>query len=133
MAETFTPAETLQIYCRFCKKTLPAQLERSIAGSGRVVDRDSTFEYICSRCHRPHCFCGNDIIPITESDTESDEETSEQEPREYKISDHFLVGEKITHPSYECIGTIVGKDPGSPNRLLVKFEKTIATLVEDIN
>jgi len=131
MAETFTPAETLQIYCRFCKKTLEAQLERSIAGSGRIVDKDSTFEYICSRCHRPHCFFGRDIIQV--SKTESEEETPEQEPREYKITDHFLVGEKITHPSYECVGTIVGKDPGSPNRLRVKFEKTIATLVEDIN
>jgi hypothetical protein len=131
MAETFTPAETLLIYCRFCKKTVPAQLERSIAGSGRVVDKDSTFEYICSRCHRPHCFMGKDIVPLSE--LESEGESPESEPREYKITDHFLVGEKITHPSYECVGTIVGKDPGSPNRLLVKFEKTIATLVEDVN
>lgn len=132
MAETFTPAEALQLYCRFCKKTLPAQLERSIAGSGRVVDKESTFEYICSRCHRPHCFYGKDLIEKPKDDPEK-KEKSEQKPREYKISEHFLVGEKITHPSFETVGTIVGKDPGNPNRLLVKFEKTITTLVEDIN
>lgn len=131
MAEPFTPADELQIYCRFCKKTLPAQLERSIAGSGRVVDKNSTFEYICSRCHRPHCFFGKDIIQVLKEDSEK--ETPELEPREYKISEHFLVGEKITHPSYECVGTIVGKEPGNPNRLLVKFEKALASFVEDIN
>lgn len=131
MAETFSPAEVLQIYCRFCKKTLPAQLERSIAGSGRVLDKNSTYEYICSRCHRPHCFFGKDIIQ--NQNTDEEEESPELEPREYKVSEHFHVGEKITHPSYETVGTIVGKFPGNPNRLLVKFEKTIASLVEDVN
>lgn len=132
MAASFTPISELQLYCRFCKRVLPAQLERSIAGSGRTVDKKSTFEYICSRCHRTHCFFGEDIIEKIDNDQEDTSE-SEQKPREYKLSEHFLIGEKITHPSYESVGTVVGKDPGIPNRLLVKFEKTIITLVEDIN
>lgn len=131
MAETFTPAEILQIYCRFCKKTLPAQLERSIAGSGRVVDKGATFEYICSKCHRPHCYYGKDIIEEKILTEPNDIKISE--PRKYKISEHFLIGEKISHPSFDTIGMVVGKDPGNPTKLLVKFEKTITTLVEDIN
>jgi hypothetical protein len=131
-SQSFCPAEVLEIYCRFCKKTLPAQLERSIAGSGRIVDKASTFEYICSRCHRPHCFHGNDIISEP-APPALDEPENELKPRPYLISEHYLIGEKIMHPSYDCPGTIVGKYPGNPNRLFVKFEKIITTLVEDVN
>ncbi len=130
-AAPYTPAEELLIFCRFCKKALPAQLERSIAGSGRLINKDSTFEYICSRCHRPHCFYGKDLIEVTKTDEENTEKV-EPEPREYKINEHFRVGERITHPSYETVGIIVGKDPGNPNRLRVKFEKIITSFVEDI-
>ena len=132
MAASFNPAEELLIYCRFCKKTLPAQLERSIAGTGRAIDKNSTFEYICSRCHRPHCFFGKDLLEQQKTEEEG-AEPREQEPREYSISEHFLIGEKITHPSYETVGTIVGKDPGNPNLLRVKFEKVIVTLVENVS
>ncbi len=129
-AEPYKPAEELQIYCRFCKKTLAAQLERSIAGSGRTIDKQSSFEYICSRCHRSHCFFGKDLIKLQETDENT--EIPEPEARAYNISEHFLVGERITHPSFETVGTIVGKEPGNPNRILVKFEKVITEFVEDI-
>jgi hypothetical protein len=129
MVTSFSPAGTLELFCRFCKKTHPAQLERCIAETGKLLDRDSTFEYTCSRCHRPHCYFGKDII---------DEEyhtllAVEGAPRVYKTSEHFLIGEKIIHPSFKSLGKIVGKDPGKPPRLVVKFEKTITLLVEDIN
>lgn len=131
MAEAYAPIDVLEIYCRFCKKAVPAQLERSIAGSGRVLDRESTFEYICSKCHRAHCYYGKDIVQRN-PDTENGD-SPDAEPRKYKITDHFCIGEKISHPSYDTIGVVVGKDPGTPNRLIVKFEKVIATLVEDVN
>jgi hypothetical protein len=129
MVTAFAPVVKLELFCRFCKKTHPAQLERSIAGTGKVLDRDSSYEYVCSRCHRPHCFFGKDIIG-QESDSLID---GENIPRVYKITDHFLVGEKIIHPSYKSVGKVVGKDPGKPARLVVKFERSIALLVEDIN
>ena len=49
MAKSFTPVEELLLYCRFCRKTIPATLERGIAGSGRTVDMKATFEYICKQ------------------------------------------------------------------------------------
>ncbi len=139
MAKSFTPVEELLLYCRFCRKTMPATLERGIAGSGRTVDKNATFEYICTKCHRSHCYYGNDIIEAVEipedaENTESSETApeSETEPREYKTSEHFLIGEEITHPSYDTAGQIVGKEPGIPNRILVKFGKVITQFVEDI-
>ena len=131
MADSFKPASELQIFCRFCKATLPAQLERSIAGSGRSIDKESTFEYTCPKCQKSHYFFGKDILEEPEVDEEKSEDT-DPEPREYKTTEHFLIGEKITHPSYKTVGIIVGKNPGNPSRLLVKFEKTITPLVEDI-
>jgi hypothetical protein len=139
MAKSFSPVEELLLYCRFCRKTLPAALERGIAGSGRTVDKNATFEYICSKCHRSHCYYGNDIMEATEvpEDAENAEDSkatteTETERREYKTSEHYLIGEVITHPSYETAGQIVGKEPGIPNRILVKFGKVITQFVEDI-
>lgn len=157
MATSFIPANELDIYCRFCKKVISSVLERSIAGSGRTVNRESTYEYICTKCHRAHCFYGTDIIEAIPEDTTAENDVkekavakdgekiakkdegatepvvTEQEPREYSISDHFLIGEKIKHPSYEAIGTIVGKNPGLTNQIQVKFEKVLVKLVEDVN
>ena len=141
MPESFSPVKEVLLYCRFCNKVVVSQLERSIAGSGRIVDKESTFEYVCSRCHRTHCYYGKDILESSEptestESTEVVENTSPEitpEPRKYSISEHFLIGETINHPSYKCIGIVVGKEPGKPNRLLVKFEKTLTSLVEDIN
>lgn len=132
MADTFKPATELQLFCRFCKATLPAQLERSIADSGRSIDKESTFEYICPKCQKSHYFFGKDIIEDPEIDEEETTD-AESEPREYNTNEHFLIGEKIKHPSYKTIGVIVGKNPGNPTRLLVKFEKTITPLVEGIS
>jgi len=124
MAASFSPVEEVLMYCRHCKKTLPAQLERSIAGSGRTVDRESTFEYFCTKCHKTTCFAGTDLL-------ESSEE--EVEPRQYSAKDHFFVGEIIHHPSFEETGTVVWKEPGSPTRIVVQFEKSgVKKLVEDI-
>ncbi|MGD9199988.1 MAG: hypothetical protein PVI26_00355 [Chitinispirillia bacterium] len=133
MPESFSPVKEVLLYCRFCNKVVLSQLERSIAGSGRVVDRESTFEYICSRCHRTHCYYGKDIMESTNQEEENISSEVTQKPRNYNISEHFLIGETINHPSYKSIGIIVGKEPGKPNRLLVKFEKTLTSLVEDIN
>ena len=93
MAESFKPASELKLYCRFCKATLPAQLERGIAGSGRIVDKKSTFEYICPKCQKSHYFFGKDIIEESNSEEEKTSET-EINPREYKITEHYLIGEK---------------------------------------
>lgn len=131
MAESFKPASELNLYCRFCKSTLPAQLERGIAGSGRIVNKESTFEYVCPKCQKSHYFFGKDLITESGGEEEKSSET-EEKPRAYKTTECYLIGEKIQHPSYKSVGTIVGKNPGVPNRLLVKFEKTITPLVEGI-
>lgn len=129
MASTFTPPNQLQIYCRFCKKTVLAPLERSIAGRGKDLDKESSFEYVCTHCRRPHCYYGKDLIENTMAIFA---ENSSSTPRNYKTTERFLVGEKIIHPSYKSIGTVVGKYPGMPTRLIVKFEKNIVSLVEGI-
>ncbi len=118
---------------------MPATLERGIAGTGRVVDKEATFEYICTKCHRSHCFYGKDIIeavPVNEDEKEKqpseEAETAEAEVREYVPTGHYLIGEEISHPSHEVPGLIVGKEPGIPNRIIVQFGKVITPLVEDI-
>ena len=127
MPNSFTPPEQLTLFCRFCKKVLPAQLERSIAGSGRTVDKESTFEYFCSKCHRTVCFLGKDLQGA------EDIKDGDDGPRDYLAKGHYLVGEVIRHPSFKDKGTVVGKDIGSPSRILVQFEKKgLKKLVEDI-
>jgi len=133
MTEIFKPAADITLYCRFCHKTVHANLHRSIAGSGKILDKDATFEYICSKCHRSHCFYGKDLIEGKENSTIEQPEVNEFEPRTYRISGHYLIGEEIIHPSYTRIGKVVGKEPGIPNRILVKFGKNIIPLVEDLN
>lgn len=129
MAVSFKPVNELLIYCRFCKKVLPAQLERGIANSGRTVDKNATFEYVCSKCHRSHCFRGSDII---ERPAEQ-EATTDTETREYRPSGHYLVGEVITHPGFQGEGRIVNKEPGSLSRIVVSFEKAgVTKFVEDV-
>jgi hypothetical protein len=124
--ETFSPIEEAEIFCRFCQKTLPASLDRSIAGNGRVVDKDATFEYSCSKCGKTFCFSGNDLM-------EHKEGSEEVEPRDYVPKNHYFIGETISHKKFKENGLIVGKDRGSPSRLLVKFEKSgLKKLVEDI-
>ena len=126
-AESFAPIEEAEIFCRFCQKTQPASLDRSIAGNGRVVDKDATFEYSCSKCGKTFCFSGNDL----KEQKEAAEEASE--PREYIPKNHYVIGEVINHKKFKENGLIVGKDHGAPTKILVKFEKSgLKKLVEDI-
>jgi len=127
-AATFTPKEEVDVFCRFCKKVVPAQLDRSIAGSGKTVDRASTFEYCCSKCSKTFCFSGKDLVE------ERDEEADPVENRDYSPKEHFCIGETITHSRLDDIGTIVGKDIGNPSRLLVQFKRLgLKKLVEGIS
>jgi hypothetical protein len=124
--DTFSPVEGIDIFCRFCQKILPAQLDRSIAGNGRTVDKDATFEYSCSKCGKTFCFSGNDL-------KEKKEPVEEMEAREYLPQNHYVIGETIVHKKFKETGLIVGKDKGSPTRILIKFEKSgLKKLVEDI-
>ena len=132
MALLFIAPPQLQLYCRFCKKTVSATLERSIAESGKDVDRESTFEYVCSSCRRPDCYYGKDLVEAPQP-TSPESIAPPYNPRPYNITQRFLVGEKIIHPSYKSIGIVVGKYPGVPTRLIVKFEKNIVSLVEGID
>jgi len=123
----FSAIEELNAFCRFCQKTYPAELDRSIAGNGRVVDRESTFEYCCSKCHKTFCFSGKDLAALEDAEKEA------LAPREYVPSQHYLIGEKITHKQFKDTGFVVGIDRGSPARILVQFEKSgLKKLVEDI-
>jgi hypothetical protein len=126
-SDSFSPIEEAQIFCRFCQKTLPAQLDRSIAGNGRIVDKNGTFEYSCSKCNRTFCYSGNDLL---------DQKTVSEEafkPRDYLPNDHYFIGETILHKKFKENGLVVGKNPGTPTRILVQFEKSgLKKLVEDI-
>jgi hypothetical protein len=55
------------------------------------------------------------------------------EAREYLPQNHYVIGETIVHKKFKETGLIVGKDKGSPTRILIKFEKSgLKKLVEDI-
>jgi hypothetical protein len=126
-ATPFTPVDELNIFCRFCQKTYPAQLDRSIAGNGRVVDKESTFEYFCTKCRKTFCFSGKDLVAQVDAEKEA------VDPREYISKEHYLIGEKIHHKKFKDVGFVVGKDRGVPARILVQFEKSgLKKLVEDI-
>jgi hypothetical protein len=126
-SESFSPIEEVEIFCRFCQKTLPAQLDRSIAGNGRTVDKDGTFEYSCSKCGKSFCYSGNDLAEKKESPDPT------LEPRDYAPKNHYFIGETIVHKKFKENGLVVGKDRGTPTRILVKFEKSgLKKLVEDI-
>ncbi len=102
-------------------------MDRCIAGNGRVVDKDATFEYSCSKCGKTFCFSGNDL----KEHKETPQVTSE--PREYVPKNHYVIGEIIMHKKFKENGVIVGIDQGSPARILVKFEKSgLKKLVQDI-
>ena len=122
MSNEFVPPRHLKLYCRFCKKTVDTVLQRGVSLTGTAVNRDSTFEYICTRCNRPHCYHGSDIISI--------QEALESDTRSYSISDRFLIGEEIIHPRFVSAGLVIGKETGSQSKLIVKFGKEIVRLVE---
>lgn len=127
MSSPFLPVEDLEAYCRFCGKITPIQLDRSIAENGRTVDRKSTFEYLCSKCFKSFCFSGNDLLEQRKPD--------EEEPpvHEYNPKDHYLIGETVFHAKWKENGVVVGKDNGSPSRIMVNFEKSgIKKLAQDL-
>jgi hypothetical protein len=126
-ADTFSPVAEVEIFCRFCQKTLPAQLDRSIAGNGRTVDKDATFEYSCSKCGKSFCYSGNDLKAHVE------DEKSPAKPRDYTPKERYVIGEVITHKKFKENGLVVGKDQGKPTKILVQFKKSgLKKLVEDI-
>ena len=123
----FSPADALDFFCRFCDKVTPAQLDRSIAENGRTVDRNSTFEYLCSKCFKTFCYSGNDLIEQSVLDEKK------SAPHEYSPQDHFVIGETIHHKKWKESGVVVGKDNGSPSRILVNFEKSgLKKLIEGL-
>jgi hypothetical protein len=129
MSVVFTPVETLELYCRFCEKVTPCQLDRSIAGNGRTIDRNSTFEYYCTKCYKTACFSGNDILELQKPKSKSDKEPL----REYKPSEHYFIGESIVHKKFKETGLVVSKDPGTPSRIHVHFPKAgLKKLVQDM-
>jgi hypothetical protein len=124
---TFSPVGELTAYCRFCQKILPAHLDRSIAGNGRLLDKESTFEYFCTKCRKTFCYSGKDLLA-------SEEAVKHDNPaRDYIPKNHYVIGEKIAHKKFKDKGLVVGKDRGVPARILVQFEKSgLKKLVEDI-
>jgi hypothetical protein len=126
MAETFHPAQTIEVYCRFCKRIQPAQLDRSIAANGKTVSRESSFEYFCTKCRRSFCFTGTDLAEHAE------EQTVSHEPRDYSPQLHYLIGDVVYHKKFKESGAVVSKESGSPACIVVNFEKSgMRKLVED--
>lgn len=124
MSATFSPLEELELFCRFCNKVLPAQLDRSIAENGRTVDINSTFEYYCTKCFKTACFSGTDLL---------DQNNKDSAPRTYTPSEHYFIGETIFHKKFNENGVVVGKDHGSPSRILVQFDNSgLKKLIQDI-
>ncbi|HLV32556.1 MAG TPA: hypothetical protein VKY57_13385 [Chitinispirillaceae bacterium] len=146
MSSAFSPIEEFDLLCRFCGKIHPAQLDRSIAENGRTVDRNSTFEYFCTKCQKTVCFKGTDLLekPASNSDSEKDEENKNQEEDkqtnntpveilDYSPKNHYHIGEWIKHKKFKENGLIVGIDNGKPKKIIVNFEKSgIKKLIEDI-
>ncbi|NLP01373.1 MAG: hypothetical protein GX089_02680 [Fibrobacter sp.] len=125
MASIFTPIEELELFCRFCEKITPAQLDRSIAENGRTLDRNSTFEYYCTKCNKTMCYSGKDLAEQKKPEDETAIPT-------YSPTGHFLIGETIQHKKFKK-GIVVGKDHGAPSKIIVNFEKSgLKKLVQDV-
>jgi hypothetical protein len=91
------------------------------------LDKESTFEYFCTKCRKTFCYTGKDLLPSEDASKAS------TEPRDYVPKNHYLIGEKISHKKFKDTGLVVGKDRGVPARILVQFEKSgFKKLVEDI-
>lgn len=128
MSTRFSPAEELELFCRFCEKILPAQLDRSIAENGKVVDKSSVFEYYCTKCYKTICFNGDDLIE--ETDRKNNNNT---DLRTYSPHDHYLIGDKLFHTAFKETGTIVGKENSIPVKILVVFKRNgLKKLVMDL-
>lgn len=128
MSSRFIPTEELDLFCRFCGKILPAKLDRSIAKKGKLVDISSTFEYYCTKCFKTICFSGEDLFHETE-----EEPPVSDDFRPYSPKNHYLIGEKLFHETFNESGVIVGKENSKPVKILVNFEhKGLKKLVMDL-
>jgi hypothetical protein len=128
MSLRFNPTEELELFCRFCEKILPAQLDRSIAENGKIVDKNSVFEYYCTKCFKTICISGEDLIDETERKASSSEDTRPYSPR-----DHYFIGEKLFHNAFKESGVVVGKENSVPVKILVYFERNgLKKLVMDL-
>ncbi|MBN1130226.1 MAG: hypothetical protein JXA71_14635 [Chitinispirillaceae bacterium] len=132
MSIQFTPVETLELFCRFCEKVTPCQLDRSIAGNGRTIDRNSTFEYYCTKCFKTACFSGNDLLELVKPVPGVKQPApGKQQPREYAQHENYFIGERIFHKKFRETGLVVNKEHGTPRRILVLFQKAgLKKLVE---
>ena len=127
MSSNFYPVDEFEIHCRFCEKITIAHLDRSIAGIGKTVDRSSTFEYYCTRCMKTFCFSGTDLLEQIKSDQEK------TELRNYTPHEHFFIGEIIHHQHFKENGTVVGKDNGTPSKIVVNFPRNgLRKLIQDV-
>jgi hypothetical protein len=130
MSVLFTPVETLELFCRFCGKVTTCQLDRSIAGNGRTIDKNSTFEYYCAKCFKTACYSGNDLLEQPKLPAGKEKE---QQPREYSPREHYCIGERILHKKFKETGLVVSKDNGTPGRIHVVFDKAgLKKLVQDM-
>jgi hypothetical protein len=128
MSVTFSPVDTLELFCRFCGKVTTCQLDRSIAGNGRTIDKNSTFEYYCAKCFKTACFSGNDLLEQPKTPP-----SAKEPPREYAPTQHYYIGERIFHKKFKENGLVVNKDNGTPGRILVQFDKAgLKKLVQDM-
>jgi hypothetical protein len=126
-AVAYLPVENVELFCRFCGKVTPCQLDRSIAGNGRTIDKNSTFEYYCTKCFKTACFSGNDLLE------QSKVKPEKEQPREYTPHDHFYIGEQIYHKKLKETGLVVSKDTGTHSRILVQFAKSgLKKFVQDM-
>jgi hypothetical protein len=132
MSIQFTPLETLELFCRFCEKVTTCQLDRSIAGNGRTIDRNSTFEYYCAKCFKTACFSGNDLFEQQKPVQGGKQPVpGKQQLREYAPHERFFIGERISHKKFKETGLVVNKENGTPRRILVLFQKAgLKKLVE---
>lgn len=128
MSSLFSPVDEFEILCRFCEKITVAHLDRSIAGNGKTVDRNSMFEYYCTKCLKTFAFPGTDIL-----EQRNKEEHPVTELRHYAPREHFYLGEVIHHQHFKENGTVVGKNNGTPNKIVVNFPKSgLKKLVQDM-
>jgi len=117
-SSVFSPIENLNLYCRTCEKATPSVLDRAVAGSGKVLNRNSVFEYCCTKCFRTICFSGTDLLE--KANAASDKKNN---PRKYSPRDRFLIGEEIFHEKFSEKGLVVGKENSAPEKILVEFAK----------
>jgi hypothetical protein len=128
MSTTFTPVESLEIFCRFCGKITQCQLDRSIAHNGRTIDRSATFEYYCPKCFKTACYSGHDLLEQGKGKPDK-----KAQPREYTPLEHYCIGEKVFHKKFKETGLVVGKEPGTPSRISIQFPKAgLRKLIQDM-